>query len=64
MTERGHAVCDGFEGELPKLVNEADEFDYVDLAKTGGKIMSLEFSEQGIRAYQGFWGCRDPQIPE
>ncbi len=55
VTERGHAVCQGYEGELPELVKEGDEFDYVDLSKRGGKLLSLEFTEQGIKAYKGFW---------
>ncbi|MCK5902074.1 MAG: DUF4178 domain-containing protein [Cocleimonas sp.] len=55
VTERGHATCEGFEGELPKIVTIGASFDYVDLSKRGGKLFSLEFSDQGIKAAKGIW---------
>ena len=55
VTERGQASCEGFEGELPELLIKGDKFNYVDLSKKDGKLLSLEFSDKGIKAYQGRW---------
>lgn len=55
VTERGQGSCEGFEGELPELINKGDMFNYVDLSKKGGKLLTLEFSDKGIKAYQGIW---------
>ena len=55
VTERGHAVCDGFEGELPELVYQGERFDYVHLSKPGGQLFSLEFFEKKTKAFEGNW---------
>jgi len=55
VTERGHATCDGFEGELPELVHQGERFDYVHLSQAGGKLFSLEFFESKTKAFKGQW---------
>jgi len=55
VTERGHASCEGFEGELPEIIAVGDSFDYVHLSKKNAEILTLEFSDKGVRAYKGKW---------
>ena len=55
VTERGHASCDGFEGELPEIINVGDSFDYAHLSKANGELLTLEFSDRGVKAYKGKW---------
>lgn len=55
VTERGHAKCIGFAGELPEIIHTGDTFNYVHLSKTNGGLLTLEFSEKGIVAYKGKW---------
>ncbi len=55
VTERGHAVCEGFEGELPELVHQGERFDYVHLSRAGGELFSLEFFENEVKAFKGKW---------
>lgn len=55
VTERGTAVCDSFEGELPEIIKSGDQFDYVHLSKPDGQLLTLEFSDNSVKAYKGKW---------
>lgn len=55
VTELGHAVCDGFEGELPELVTKGEHFDYVHFSKAGRKLFSIAFYETRTTAFRGLW---------
>ncbi len=56
VTERGHAVCEGFRGELPEIIEEGETFDYVHLSGPQKELVTLEyFDEDEIYAYRGKW---------
>ena len=56
VTERGHAVCEGFRGELPEIIEEGEAFDYVHLSGPQKELVTLEyFDEDEIYAYRGKW---------
>lgn len=55
VTERNHAVCKGFEGELPEKISVGDEFEYIDLSSSKGEILSVEIFDGKIKAFQGIW---------
>ena len=56
ITERGHAVCEGFQGELPEIIEQGETFDYVHLSGPQKELMTLEyFDADEIYAYRGKW---------
>lgn len=56
VTERGHAVCAGFRGELPEIIENGETFDYVHLSGPQKELITLEyFSDDEIYAYRGKW---------
>lgn len=55
ITEKDHAICEGFRGELPELVQVGDEYDYMHLSGIGGRLLTLEYADNEISATQGQW---------
>lgn len=56
ITELGHAVCEGFRGELPEIIEHNEEFDYAHLSGPNKELMTLEyFDDDNIYAYLGKW---------
>ena len=55
VTERGHAVCIGMQGELPELISIGDEYDYLHLSGTEARLYTLEIKQDQISCYEGFW---------
>lgn len=56
VTERGSAVCEGFRGELPEIIEAGETFDYVHLSGPQKELVTLEyFEEDEIYAYRGKW---------
>lgn len=55
VTERDQAVCEGFRGELPEIIEVGETFDYVHLSGRNSELITLEFVDEGIQAYQGQW---------
>lgn len=56
VTELGRAVCEGFRGELPEIIEIGEQFDYVHLSAQDAALMTLEYiSPHQINAYLGKW---------
>lgn len=56
VTERGHASCEGFRGELPEIIEDGETFDYAHLSGPNKALITLEyFDENEVYAYRGKW---------
>lgn len=57
VTEKDHAVCVGFKGELPELFTEGDIYEYAHLSSIGSKLLTLEYDEETneVSATEGQW---------
>lgn len=55
VTELDRAYCEGYEGELPEVIEAGESFDYAHLSGPKGALMTLEFPPSGLVAYKGKW---------
>ena len=55
VTELGTAVCEGFEGSLPKKVVKGSTYKYAHLSGKNAELKTLELSDNGLEAYRGKW---------
>jgi len=55
VTEMGSAICEGFEGSLPKEIAIGSRYDYAHLDGKGATLRTLEFTPQGLEVYEGQW---------
>ena len=54
-TEIGEGVCVGYEGELPSPINIGKTHNYIHLSKGGGNLVTVEFSDEIDKIFQGRW---------
>jgi ribosomal protein S27AE len=55
VTQKGEGRCIGFEGELPKTIQIGEVHDYIHLSQGGGKLVTLEFTQNTIETFKGQW---------
>lgn len=56
VTEIGRATCEGFQGELPEVIEAGEQFDYIHLSAKDAALMTLEFfGPNEVYGYQGQW---------
>ncbi|CAA6815896.1 MAG: Unknown protein [uncultured Thiotrichaceae bacterium] len=56
VTEIGRATCEGFQGELPEIIEAGEQFDYIHLSAQDAALMTLEyFGPHEVYGYQGQW---------
>lgn len=56
VTEIGRAICEGFQGELPEIIEAGETFDYIHLSANDAALMTLEyFGPHEVYGYQGQW---------
>jgi len=56
VQEVGQAKCLGLEGELPKILEPDESYNYVDASSNDGKyILSIEYDDDEPSAYLGNW---------
>lgn len=54
-TEKGKGKCVGFEGELPMVITLGKVHQYIHLSKGGGKLVTVEFTNQVDEIFVGEW---------
>ncbi len=55
VTEIDKGKCEGFQGELPKILKVDDVVPFVHLSGQTGQLITLEYLDTGIEAFQGEW---------
>lgn len=55
VTELGSAVCDGFVGSLPFIINKGDSYKYAHLSGKNAQLRTLEKRDNKIYIFDGIW---------
>ena len=55
VTEIGSGKCEGYKGELPKIIHIGDEVPFAHLSATNGQLITLEYLEDQIDVFRGEW---------
>lgn len=55
VTELNNCTCIGAEGELPFEIVPYETYYYVDLSGPDRRIFTLEYTEDGVNAFEGTW---------
>lgn len=55
VTEIGKGTCEGYEGDLPKIIRVGEVVPYVHLSGMSGQLITLEYVNKTVNAYKGEW---------
>jgi len=55
VTELGDAICDGFVGSLPFVINRGDTHRYAHLSGKSASLKTLEMRDGKVYVYSGYW---------
>jgi ribosomal protein S27AE len=55
VTEINTGICEGFSGELPEIIHVGEKVPFVHLSQSGGKLLTLEYMGNEVKAYKGQW---------